>query len=325
MRTRKFSSDCRSGSWQECLEVARHHASVMEFEASIECCLNFLHQHLIPPPTTGERKRILNSLSIVFACGGNGSRWDNFLELPKQMVDTGDGLPLVKRTINQFNARVEGTMFSAIIRKESQSLFEKISDIPLVHRQDSLDRPVAIEILTHASKHIPADRDLLFAFGDVYFSDSAVETILNSISAGQALPCFFGRKFKNDAYGNTGGEVFAVFVPATLRDKLLAYCNLIKRLYIGTPIHRCSTWEVASLASAMIHKSVDILPDPQLLESSVAKTYEAVTQRLHERDFDERLWVEINDETEDFDFPCEYIERVFRTVGWVGRALDHLE
>ena len=36
------------------------------------------------------------------------------------------------------------------------------------------------------------------------------------------------------------------------------------------------------------------------------------------RDFSSNLWVEIDDSTEDFDFPIEYITRLFLNVERVG-------
>lgn len=312
-------------SWQDCLKTARDHARLMEFEEGVSCCLEYLHSTIATSPPAIAQAKTFIGLEVVYVCGGNASRWHNFLGIPKQMVDTGESVPLVQRTINQFQARVAGARFSVLIKEEDHPYFHGIQHAETVYRQESSDRAVGIEMLTHASTHIPASHDVLFVYGDVHFSESAISSILDSICSENRLPRYFGRKRKNDAYGNTGGEIFAVFVPAGIHEDLLSYYTFIDRLYIGTPIHRCSSWEVVSLLSAMLRKNLNILQQPQLLESSVATTYSEIKNTLHARDFDARTWVEIDDETEDFDFPCEYIERVYRMVEWVGRALDTYE
>jgi hypothetical protein len=129
----------------------------------------------------------------------------------------------------------------------------------------------------------------------------------------------------NPKYGNTGGEVFAGYCPYCLIDRILAYYEFIKRLYIGTPLHRCGTWELISLITFLKKDAASDIPIPALVNDDASSTYTGLTEKRHLKEFHSEHWIEIDDETEDFDFPCEYMERIFRTVGWVGTALEKFE
>jgi hypothetical protein len=295
----------------------------MDFEGCVQCCLSYLQRYLIPPSNeTVAHAAISKSLRVIFACGGNSSRWDSFLGIPKQLVDTGDGLPLIQRTINQFDSKFKDSDFNLLIKAEEEHDFKQVSVAKRIHRHDSLDRTAGIEVLSYASKSVPEEYNILWVNGDVYFSDLAINLITTSIAPSPSNPCFFGRKAKNDRYGNSGGEHFACYIPGTFRSRVLDYYRFLKRLYVGIPLHKCSTWELASFVSIMFNDKNLILPPPQLIDNDAGKTYNLIAEIREEKKFHPKLWVDIDDETEDFDFPYEYIERIYRTVAWVGATID---
>ena len=321
----RFNADLqnsRVGSWQECLRDARADARTMEFEKGIEKCLKFLHQYILPPERFSDQSKVIDNTKVFFACGGNSSRWDGFLDIPKQLVDTGDGLPLIQRTINQFDSRFKDCDFNLLIKADEEHYFKQVIGAKRIHRHDSLNRTVGIEVLTHASKSIPEEYNILWVYGDVYFSDLAINVITTSIASSPSIPCFFGRKTKNDQYGNSGGEIFVVYIPGTFRSQVLDYYRFLKRLYVGTPLHKCSSWELVSFASITFNDNNLILPSAQLIDNDAGKTYNLIAEIRENKKFHPKLWVDIDDETEDFDFPYEYIERIYRTVVLVGTTLD---
>jgi len=308
-------------SWRDCLRTAREHAEIMEFEASVSICLDYLHNYLVPPARSQGKVSDITDLKIFFACGGNPSRWKNFLNIPKQMVDTGDGIPLIQRTINQFSSTFSGADFYLIARQDD-SHFSSIEGVEIINRRDSIDRPAAIEIVEYARDFLPDKSDILWIYADVYFSDNAVQRIADHISCRNSDFALFGRKRMNPMFGNTGGEKFAAYFTCDSREILLEYYRFLDRLYIGTPLHKYGTWELISLISALKKDDSSALPYPALIGGKTSFTYQELAQIRHSKEFHSRHWIEIDDETEDFDFPCEYIERIFRHVTWVGTALE---
>lgn len=312
-------------TWQNCLEEARQAANALDFEGAASCCLTYLHEHLgqadhshleATPEATS-----LYTLSVVFACAGNGERWANFLGKPKHWADLGEGTPLIQRTTTQFNRAFPSASHMALISPGDHSLYSQLYDLILTERQGPSQRFPGIEVLEQALAAKNNDRDVLWIYGDVFFSTAATQRIAKTIHANPAQPRFFGRKQKNELYGNGGGEIFAVYAPAPYQERLLAYYEFIQRLRLGTPLLRCTNWEVLSLAAALCTDEQDPLPTPSLINNSLGATFKAITSNFSARNFHPALWIEINDATEDFDYPFEYLERLFRRVAWTGQGI----
>lgn len=316
-------SPTSGNTWRECLTYSREWANRLEYEKSVECCLQFLHNHLTPPSFQHGQQKIANNLNIIFACGGNASRWDNFLGTPKQLIDAGDGLPLVQRSINQFHSALPGAQLYLLIKHDKND-FESIEGVNFVSRKDDVDRRILEEVLGHTTKSLHSERDILLIYGDVYFSDEAVRKIRKKILLDSSSVTLFGRKHRNDLYGNTGGEDFGVYAPRNSWQLILDYHALLKRLYIGNRLYRYGTWEFITLLSALKQAGLPGEHHPLLIDNDVSQTIRAMGQIWRHKDFDSNHWVDIDDETEDFDFPCEYIERVMRMVQWVGESSPHI-
>jgi len=300
----------------------------MKYEQAVETCLGYLHQHQNQPsasPVQQALERDLGSnLNIVFTWGGNASRWDDFMGMPKQLLDTGDDLPLVQRSVNQFRAVLPGATCYLLARCERND-FAFIEGIQCISRVDQYDRPILMEILTKSEVLLAEKRDILVVYGDVYFSDQAIRRIRNKVIADDCALCFFGRRHQNLRYGNTGGEDFAVYLPRDSWRSVLDYHALLGRIYIGTRLYRYGTWELITLLSVLKQKqSTYALPAPELIGNDVGQTFKMMASIWQCKDFHPRHWIEIDDETEDFDFPCEYVERIFRMVQWVGAAVEGL-
>lgn len=291
----------------------------MQYEEAVQCCLDFLHNHLAPPILQQERRTIAQNLNIVFACGGNASRWDKFLGIPKQLVDAGDGLPLVQRSINQFRSALPGAALY-LLTKNDRNEFESIEGVTFVSRKDNVERRILEEVLEHTSESLESERDILLIYGDVYFSNEAVKRIRKKILLDSTTVALFGRRHQNVMYGNTGGEDFGVYAPRNSWQLILDYHALLKRLYIGNRLYRYGTWEFVTLLSALNQAGLTGDHHPRLINNNVSHTIRAMAKVWTHKDFDSNHWVDIDDETEDFDFPCEYIERVMRMVQWVGES-----
>jgi hypothetical protein len=199
----------------------------MQYEEVVRCCLDYLNRHLTAPsskPVVDSRSQA--KLHIIFACGGNGARWDRFLGLPKQKVDTGDGVPLIQRTINQFSSRFPGVSLSILLRKSDKNDFCDIQNIGRIYTTQGPDTPVCIEILETIRRSPMLYSDILWVYGDVFFSELAVFTIMDTLLSNPQEIKYFGRKQINPKYGNTGGEIFAVFAPLRFKTFRLALQRL---------------------------------------------------------------------------------------------------
>jgi hypothetical protein len=321
MRTQNISINQVSSSrgWQEIIALANNHANRLQYEEVVECCLEFLHDYLTSPVYKEDKRPIANDLNIIFACGGNASRWENFLGIPKQLVDTGSGLSLVQRTVNQFRVALPGAELYLLTRQEEHE-FQSIEDVTFVSRKDNIERRILEEVLGHTSKSLHTDHHILLLYGDVYFSDEAVKKIRKKVLLDSTTIALFGRRHQNALYGNTGGEDFGVYAPLNSWQLILDYHALLKRLYIGTRLYRYGTWEFITLLSALTKAKIPGAHRACLINNDVSQTICAMSEVWKHKDFDQDHWVDIDDETEDFDFPCEYIERMARMVQWVGEG-----
>jgi len=291
----------------------------MQYEDAVHCCIDFLHKHLTPPPFRKGEISIAENLNIIFACGGNASRWENFLGIPKQLIDTGDGLPLVQRSINQFQSALPGAELYLVTRNDTNE-FASIKGVTLIPRKDHIERRIMEEVLEHTAKSLPPGRDILLIYGDVYFSSEAIRRIRNKILVDSSTVALFGRRQQNRLYGNTGGEDFGIYAPRDSWGLILDYHILLKRLYIGNRLYRYGTWEFITLLSALKKAGLPGEDRACLINNNVSQTIHAMGVVWREKDFDLNHWVDIDDETEDFDFPCEYIERMMRMVQWIGKS-----
>ncbi len=310
-------------AWRNTLDTARAHARAMEFEECVECCLAYLGRHLSPPSNKIVASAITpKSLRVIFPCGGNGSRWGRFLNIPKHQVNMGDGIPLIQRTINQFRSYMPDVDFTVLVKEDAMENFKNITDADLASTVMNDETPVGTEVLENMLHSRIMQSDILWIYGDVFFSESAVASIAKTTSADCRHPKFFGRKYRNQKFGNTGGEIFGVYAPLHQQPLLREYYSFIDRLYLGFPMHRRSSWEVLALLGLADKHGTGELRRPRLIDNDAEQTYNQLIRVFQERRFDPMTWVEIDDETEDFDFPCEYIERLLRTVIGVGVTLD---
>ncbi len=244
------------------------------------------------------------------------------MNTPKQQVNMGDGLPLVQRTINQFRAYMPGVDFTVLVKEGAMKSFGNIKDANLASTVTNDETPVGIEVLENQLHSPTTQSNILWIYGDVFFSESAVATIAKTVSGDCKHPKFFGRKHRNQKFGNTGGELFGAYVPLRQQPLLREYYNFVDRLYLGFPMHRRSSWEVLALLGLINKSETGEFGHPCLIDNDAEKTYNQLIRVFQERKFNPLTWIEIDDETEDFDFPCEYIERLLRTVVWVGATLD---
>jgi len=282
---------------------------------------SYLHTRITPPAFNSENKPS-SRLKIILGAGGSGQRWSNFMGKPKHLVDTGDGLPLLQRTINLLSQEFDDSETYLLIGRENKEAYSGITGCTLLYRRQSPDSSLYPEIIDEQIRALADQYDTLWLHGDVYWSRTGIQCI-NEITSGSSALRTFGRKQRNPAYGNNGGEDFGWFIPRNKVQVLRDWYMMIRELYVSAPIYRVSTWELVSLISLAEKQGLSSplglkshFSGPQHLCDSIVRIFNA-------RDFSRELWVEIDDATEDFDFPIEYLNRFFLMVERAGLGAWH--
>jgi len=160
--------------------------------------------------------------AIVLAAG-SGTRWGNYLGVPKQMIEI-DGELLLLRTIRQLRARG----FEVLVTVPKIGYFGDIPAKEIVGVDD-----IEIDKFINAKDHVGA----IFFWGDTYFTDEAMDKITKSKYDFR----FFGRKRGSITTGKNYGEIFAV----KTNEMLFRKAEELRKM--APKLKRCATWELYRL------------------------------------------------------------------------------
>ncbi|MFZ4803269.1 MAG: hypothetical protein ACOYLI_01240 [Synechococcus lacustris] len=316
--TCKSSIHLGSQYWKDYSLLAMEYWRNYEFEKTARTCLAFLKGRLENKSNAeNSNKDYTSSLQIIITCGGSGERWGHFMGMSKQLIDTGYGVPLVQRTINQFARQFKQVPIAVLIGQEQRDAFSGIRNCDFIFREMSTSDSLYLEVIAHQARNKFKEKEILWICGDVCFSDGAVDQIGKTVSTASKMK-IFGRKNINLLYGNNGGEDFGWYIPSGDILILEKWYLLALRLYTGTPMYRHSSWEVISLMSLAYQQGISSPDAFQALPLSPADAWMAMQEIFNSRKFGKDLWVEIDDSTEDFDYPIEYLNRLMLMVERVG-------
>ena len=302
--------------WMTYYQVAKDYWKRFEPEKSARTCLSYLRTRITHPAFNFDNKSS-SQLKIILGAGGSGKRWLDFMGRPKHLVDTGDGLPLVQRTINLLSQEFEDSEIYLVIGKENKETYSGVTGCTFLYRRQSPDSSLYLEIIDDQIRGFAGEHDTLWLHGDVYWSRTGIQCIKKIVSGSNALRVF-GRKQRNPAYGNNGGEDFGWFIPRNQVQTLRDWYMMTRELYISTPIYRVSTWELVSMISLAKKQGFSSPSDLKSHFSSPQHLCDSIAHIFNTRDFSRDLWAEIDDATEDFDFPIEYLNRLFLMVERIG-------
>lgn len=105
---------------------------------------------------------------ILILCGGKGTRWGDFLNVPKQMLAL-TGEPLLHRTVRQFRAAVPGVPITVISRDLSAPGVPSVDPLPGDLNTDKFASSLPLWGGTGST---------LFVHGDVFFESKDVTAIV---------------------------------------------------------------------------------------------------------------------------------------------------
>lgn len=307
--------------WKQVTTDAAKAWEAFDFEKTVQICLDYLHQspNLFQSATNSFKTYSDKELTIVFACGGSGTRWGNFSGKPKHRIDCGDGIPIIQRSISQFRKHLPKAQCHLLIGSEQVSQYSDINNANILLRRMPPDGNLAIEILSNETVAGKNNAGLLWVYGDIFFSHDAIYTICERIHQIPGRLALFGRKTGNSKYQTRWGEVFGWYIPEGKCQHLLEWYQLISMIYKGSTITRQTSWEIISLMTFCAKHGITNADEALKSGLSPLAFSSQIDSVFKERSFTDEIWVEIDDETDDFDYPIEYMKRLFWNVERVGK------
>jgi hypothetical protein len=211
---------------------------------------------------------------VVILCGGDSNRWQRHLGITQKHLIPIEGEILLQRTIRQITSL--SSKITVVVKKGDSKIYENICE----------DSASVVEIESESSQRTPAWKYLssksfwnrrgctIILLGDVWFSDAGIHSIFRPYDNTWLA---FGRHSQSSTTGCPHGELFAFrFTDFLIHQKHL---ELLDNLYSVKMCGRdAAGWSLLQLMSN---------EDPNMH-----------TARLN--------FVEIDDFTEDFDYPSDY-------------------
>lgn len=149
----------------------------------------------------------------IIMCAGKGTRWNNYLGVPKHLIEI-NGETLLGRTTRLLKER----NINYIITSEDERYKQYGKVIPQSNHDCEVDRFEPFN-----------DKEIVYLYGDVYYTEQAIDIIVNTPTNDIT---FFG----------SDQEIFGI----KIKDKKLFYehKDKVKKLYLKNIIPRCIGWEV---------------------------------------------------------------------------------
>lgn len=210
-----------------------------------------------------EKNKKINAVtSAVILCAGTGDRWNNYLGIPKQLIEIG-GETLLDRTIR-------------LLKRDGVSDISVITNNQLLKREGI--KTFAPEKYEWTVESFLSTRTLwkektLVLLGDVFYTNKAMHRIVtspNSIGV-------FGRSGASKCTFKTTGEIFALSFDSSAIGSVIEH--LTKARENAKQGGRGKLWE--------FYRSLVGVP-------------------LKEHKVESKVFLNINDFTDDFDSPEEY-------------------
>ncbi|MEE3239774.1 MAG: NTP transferase domain-containing protein [Pseudomonadota bacterium] len=205
-------------------------------------------------------------IKILLLCGGEGNRWGNHMGVPKQLVPI-NKKPLLEDTINKLRAK--GHSEISIIGCDNKHIIPGVSYVNLNIEEQNFRHHKFLS----SRNFWNTNGTTLILFGDVFFSDFAIDVLLsftsNSIN-------FTGRLTASRVTGCEYQEIFGVSFNSTHNDE-------VELLMLEADIKssRPAGWQFYKAAA-----------NKYAIGESVS--------------FSGVVFNHIDDFTEDFDFPYDY-------------------
>jgi peptidoglycan/xylan/chitin deacetylase (PgdA/CDA1 family) len=223
---------------------------------------------------------------VVIMAAGPAHRWGNYLGVPKQLIEV-EGEKLLHRTIRLLRENGVDKIFITVPKKGA---FGKLN----VDEEIVGNPKHEINKFLNAKEHAGA----VFLWGDCYFSEKAIKTILKN----EEPLMFFGNAGGNKYTGKKWGEIFAVKTNNEFFKKVV---ELEKH---KEEMPRCASWELFGFIST------GKMPDRNFAPHKIGETDNGLC--IPDPEKIKRYFTQIHDFTDDFDYPADY-------DNWIKRYNKH--
>ena len=143
-------------------------------------------------------------MKVLIVAAGEGRRWDNYRNVPKHIVEV-EGEVLLHRTYAQFKRYTDNIV---IVSTDPRYAIGQ-TYAPLVGDFFDFGK-------IYSSHPIWDNERTIIVFGDVYFTDEAVETIMSNEDEFK----FFLRKDKSSYTGKNHKEIFALAFSGGMNQRI---------------------------------------------------------------------------------------------------------
>lgn len=213
--------------------------------------------------------------NVIIACAGSQDKWNGYLGVPSHLAPDRDGVPLLHRTVRQCIARghtptIVAPMDHHYLIPDTRALF--------------LGEARPTEFDSCSDEFAPAEMNILL-LGDTYFTETAINTVFDTAAEHKQFRAY-GRSERSSHTGSPWGELFAYSWHGVYNRKVLLYSQTAVAAYNNGTLRRKTGWEVVYLMQNVPLSSAKLGLLPHTTEPP--------------------LFVEINDLTEDIDYPIDY-------------------
>lgn len=218
-----------------------------------------------------------NQPRIVIIAAGDATRWANYMGVPKHYAVI-NGEPIIERIVRLLVERGQHDIW--VVSKGYKIRGVQHYRPTLNKDNHDADKFISSSDLWHKRKRT------IVLYGDVYFTENALDTILADENQLYRLFC---RPTGNKAFGYPYGECFALsFYPVD--HEFIRYClQRLVHLYRADVISRIGGWELTRLMANV--------PIGQMEKHKTKLSN----------------YIVINDQTNDIDYPSDY-ENVKKAV-----------
>jgi hypothetical protein len=228
---------------------------------------------------------------VAIMAGGDQTRFGG-ADNAKHLVEV-LGEPILKRTIRLTLENSE-SFITVIVPPGRISQYKVIED----PRVNYLERPLRSEQKIESALETSLGSDLIILWGDVFFNRNSLYRILNDTpSDGLEAYCRYGH---SEITKKPWGEIFGLRIQSEFRNKLAESTRWVKNAFESGEIYRDGSWEVFKHYSGL--ENLD-------------------GYRAHPR---LPFYREINDFTEDIDFPEDYQNMLLNIPRNLEDALDFI-
>lgn len=204
------------------------------------------------------------TFTAIVLAAGEGKRWNNYTDVPKHLLEI-DGESLIQRTTRQISAYADKTF----VVGTDDSYKTEFSELFIPEKKKS---PLEMHKFS-SSEELWSERTVLL-FGDVYYTDEAISTIVQDTKDFT----FFLRSGPSSFTQKPYGEIYAFSFLDSIHRKLKESIDI---LLIQHDIYSAGGWSLMRHLLGISHRS---------------RSKDHLTKGHY---------IEIDDWTEDFDHPID--------------------